>query len=193
MSEKSKNTTHAGVLGDMARSPGKLTTRTSSGGAWHLDHAHVPMRLCRTRGPLDEAGSLSLGCSRFHVDTPNFQYPRIGDDGSRSDRGGWTPRKNRGKVDTEAVPRGGPPDRADMPGQPVHVGSDRTDRSSVLFLDSIPSDGRFLAGGFNPGGSAGLLPTRLRERRSPGVKAIGHVGALAQLPALASRAASVVQ
>jgi len=156
MSEKSKSTTHAGVLGDMARSPGKLTTRTSSGGAWHLDHAHVPMRLCRTRGPLDEAGSLSPGCSRFHVDTPNFQYPRIGDDGSRSDRGGWTPRKNRGKVDTEAVPRGGPPDRADMPGQPVHVGSDRTDRSSVLFLDSIPSDGRFLAGGFNPGGSAGI-------------------------------------
>ena len=40
--------------------------------------------------------------------------------------------------------------------QPVHVGSDRTDRSSVLFLDSIPSDGRFLARGFNPGGSAGI-------------------------------------
>jgi len=40
--------------------------------------------------------------------------------------------------------------------QPVHVGSDRTDRSSVLLLDSIPSDDQFLAGGFNPGGSAGI-------------------------------------
>ena len=40
--------------------------------------------------------------------------------------------------------------------KPVHVGSDRTDRSSVLFLDSIPPDGRFLARGFNPGGSAGI-------------------------------------
>ena len=76
MSEKSKSTTHAGVLGDMARLPGKLTTHTSSGDAWHVNHAHVPMQLCRTRSPLDEGGSLSLGCSRFHVDTPNFQYPR---------------------------------------------------------------------------------------------------------------------
>src|SRR5271157_2524034 len=59
-----------------AAAPGTLTTRM------------CPMRLCRTRGPLDEAGSLSLRCSRFHVDTPTFQYSRIGDDGSRSDRSG---------------------------------------------------------------------------------------------------------
>jgi len=191
MSEKSKNTTHAGVLGDMARSPGEV-------GHPHVQRLRLarlitrmcPMRLCRKRGPLDEAGSLSLRCSRFHVDTPTFQYSRIGDDGSRSDRGGPLERTAARSIPKPCLEAG---HRIVPTCQPVHVGSDRTDRSSVLFLDSIPSDGRFLAGGFNPGGSAGLLPTRLRERRSPGVKAIGHVGALAQLPALASRAASVVQ
>ncbi len=53
--------------------------------------------------------------------------------------------------------------------QPVHVGSDRTDRSSVLFLDSIPSDGRFLAGGFNP--------WRV-SRNSPGRHSAGLLGEL---------------
>ena len=152
MSEKSKSTTHAGVLGDMARSPGKLATRTSSGCAWHLDHAHVPMRLCRTRGPLDEAGSLSLRCSRFHVDTPTFQYSRIGDDGSRSDRGDEPLERTAARSILKPCLEAG--HRIVPTCQPVHVDSDRTDRSSVLLLDCTPSDDQFPAGGFNPGRSS---------------------------------------
>ena len=98
------------------RSPGKPAARTSSGGTWHLDHAHVPMRLCRTRGPLDEAGSLSLGCSAstsIHRIFNSQGSEMMVSIGSRR----MDPSKEPRKVDTEAVPRGGPPDRADMPGR----------------------------------------------------------------------------
>src|SRR5271157_165950 len=55
MSEKSKSATHARVLGNMARSPGKLTTRPSSGHAWHLD-----TRTCRSDFAAHAAHSTKL-------------------------------------------------------------------------------------------------------------------------------------
>ncbi|HWT80467.1 MAG TPA: hypothetical protein VN648_16920, partial [Candidatus Methylomirabilis sp.] len=55
MSEKSKSATHAGVLSDTALSPGKLTTRTSSGCAWHLD-----TRTCRCGFAAHAAHSTNL-------------------------------------------------------------------------------------------------------------------------------------